>query len=184
MSWVRIDDCFPDHPKCLKLGSIAKWLWVSGLCYCQRLKTDGRIPKEVVTKLIPSKDKPRLAAESLVKARLWERDANGDYIVHNYLKHNLSAEQRLEKANANRERQTRYRTRNNASRNALVDRISNEAPLLSSPSPTSVQRDSRAHNALQALNTKHRPGIGTVPNTNADIDESEALLRSLGETTR
>lgn len=48
MPWVRIEDTVPDHPKFLRAGPIAAWLWLCGLCYCQRQLTDGFIPKEAL----------------------------------------------------------------------------------------------------------------------------------------
>ena len=52
MSWVKLDDQFSDHPKLLKVGPLAGWLWVSSLAYSSRYLTDGFIPEEAVPRLI------------------------------------------------------------------------------------------------------------------------------------
>ncbi len=83
MAWVKLHDGFPDHPKVAQAGWKAAWLYVCGLTYCGRFLTDGRIPKEQVSRLT---DMPRahVEAERLVEAGLWEDHGNGHYIVHDY----------------------------------------------------------------------------------------------------
>lgn len=45
MTWVKIDDAMPMHPKMLDLGLEGIGLWVCMLAYCNRLTTGGRVPK-------------------------------------------------------------------------------------------------------------------------------------------
>lgn len=89
MTWVYLDDDFPNHPKVEAAGDLAGWLFVCGLAYCKRFGTGGRIPKAAVQKLIQSSAaKPTRA---LVDAGLWEHD-DPDFVVHDYLDWNRTSE--------------------------------------------------------------------------------------------
>lgn len=93
MSWVAIDDRFPDHPKLAKLGDLvaaATWLHISALCYCNRWLTDGFIPDGKLAGLYTLKDHdPADLAKALKKARMWER-ARGGWRIHDYADYQLS----------------------------------------------------------------------------------------------
>jgi hypothetical protein len=138
MTWVRIDDNAPHHAKLLKAGSQASWLWVCGLAYCQRMKTDGVIPTEA----LPVLGAPEWAetAPVLCQVGLWI-PIDGGYQVHDYLDYNGSAEERDAKAEANRHRVQKFRekqrqlsTSGNASSNALLTRsVQDHVMLLPSP---------------------------------------------------
>ena len=78
-----------DGPKFLELSDSAWAMWGKGNLYCQRHKTDGRIPAAAIASLSKAK-KPKDVAAELVRARLWE-EADGAYQVHDYLDHNRSA---------------------------------------------------------------------------------------------
>lgn len=75
MSWVRVDDQAPLHPKLLAAGPDALCLWLAGLCYANAHTTDGTIPKHALAALYPSdewdKKRQRAAAAKLVAVRLW-----------------------------------------------------------------------------------------------------------------
>ena len=51
MSWFKMDDQFPTHPKVMRAGPAAAWLYIAGGCYCTRHLTDGLIPRVVVPTL-------------------------------------------------------------------------------------------------------------------------------------
>jgi len=92
MTWVKLDDLMPQHPKILRAGPAAAWLWVCGLAYCSRMLTDGAIPAEAVGSFgVPSAD--RLAGR-LTDVGLWEKTADG-YQVHDYHDYQPSKEQVL-----------------------------------------------------------------------------------------
>src|SRR5215207_3410137 len=91
MTWVKLDDNFPDHPKVMQAGPMAMWLYVSGLCYCGRLLSDGRIPRGQVRKLADVDGAMELAAR-LVQVGLWEECDEG-FRIHDYLHYNPSREQ-------------------------------------------------------------------------------------------
>ena len=52
MTWVRIDDEFPQHPKVVRAGPLGMALQVAGLCYCNKYLTDGFIPWAVAKTLL------------------------------------------------------------------------------------------------------------------------------------
>jgi hypothetical protein len=88
MSWVKLDDTFPEHPKLIAAGPLAGWLWVVGLAYCTRHLTDGIIPAAVVPRLVGDTIATRTrqrCVTTLVRVGLWKRDTNGDIRVHDYL---------------------------------------------------------------------------------------------------
>lgn len=90
MAWVKVDDAFPDHPKVLVLSLAAQGLWLSGLCYANRLMTDGHIPAALLRRL--GDQDAWKAAEELVAVGLWTESASG-WEIHDYLRYQRSREQ-------------------------------------------------------------------------------------------
>lgn len=108
MSWVRIDDHAPRHPKQLQAGPMACWLWVCGLSYCSEHLTDGHIPSvALLTFNIP---RPEREAERLVEVGLWESTKTG-YRVHDYHEYQPSKGQVTERKRRSHERVTDWRKR-------------------------------------------------------------------------
>jgi hypothetical protein len=71
MTWVKIDDSFPDHPKIKGLKDDEFRLYMTALCYSSRYLTDGVIPLNIIRTFIESRSKSsRISA--LVDANLWE----------------------------------------------------------------------------------------------------------------
>jgi hypothetical protein len=113
MTWVRIDDQFPDHPKVVAAGPLAGWLAVCGLCYCNRNLTDGFIPRAVAHRLTSFEhigietggDGQTFAvgddascewmAQVLVEHGIW-REVAGGYAIHDYGEYQLSKAEILE----------------------------------------------------------------------------------------
>jgi hypothetical protein len=95
MTWVKLDDRFPEHPKVAQVGAVTAWLHVCGIAYCNRNLTDGRIPRGIVPALTAlqgigfwtgnewEEADPFELAESLVEENLWEHDG-GDFRIHDY----------------------------------------------------------------------------------------------------
>lgn len=85
MTWVKLDDLFPEHPKVQRAGQAAAWLHVAGICYSSRYLTDGIVPDAALAGLGQyGRGRARKLADVLVEAGLWER-VNGGYQVHDYL---------------------------------------------------------------------------------------------------
>lgn len=89
MNHARILTSVPRHPKFLRAGPAASWLWLAGVCYCQDALTDGFISTEALPMLGVTKPLP-LAAK-LVQVGLWHAEEGG-WRIHDYLQHNNTAE--------------------------------------------------------------------------------------------
>jgi hypothetical protein len=94
MSWVYLDDAWPEHPKFDALGTgvdadCAAAMWVVGLCWVNRNTKNGFIPDARVPKL-SRHPKPAKLAELLVRVALWDK-AEGGFAIHNYEPRNATA---------------------------------------------------------------------------------------------
>jgi len=111
MAWVKIDDQFSQHPKVALAGPLASWLYVCGLCYCNKFLTDGVIPERIVPTLadfsgikIEANDEAtsqangeanaKQLASILVQVGLWEKTDAG-FLIHDYLEFNPSRDEVL-----------------------------------------------------------------------------------------
>jgi len=90
MSWAKLDDHFPTHPKVLAAGGDAAWLHVCALCYCAEHLTDGLVPKVLVGRLSDRKRATALAVR-LVEVGMWV-DEGDCFRLHDYLVYNPSRE--------------------------------------------------------------------------------------------
>ena len=84
MSWLKLDDDFPNHPKILILDDAAFRLHITALCYCARAGTEGFVSAKAVPRLGSA-----ALAPQLVEAQLWE-PCKGGWMIHDYLDYNLS----------------------------------------------------------------------------------------------
>lgn len=87
MTWVKVDDAFPSHPKVVGLSDAAIATWLRGVCYSSQNLTDGFIP-EAALRLVGN----RKAAAALVGAGLWAETVDG-WRIHEYEQHQRSREQ-------------------------------------------------------------------------------------------
>ncbi len=93
MGWVKLYDDMADHPKILRVGPLAGWLYVCALQYANRYLTDGFIPTAVVPSLARLDDTDVWGlVGALVGAGLWD-DLPDGFQIHNYLKRQSSAAQ-------------------------------------------------------------------------------------------
>lgn len=111
MSWGRLDDGAPDHPKFLRLaeeekdrGASAITVWWAGLCYANRQKSrDGFIPAAKVRALWPFDQRvSESAASALVRVGLWTK-VEGGYRIHDYNDYQPDAEKIAAKSEARRD---------------------------------------------------------------------------------
>jgi hypothetical protein len=103
MSWVKLDDRFPENPKIDDLTDSAFRLHVTMLCRCARNETDGKIGDRAAKLLGTQK-----AIHELTEAGLWLPTVDG-YEIKDYLKYNPSRAQLEAKRESTRERLKRYR---------------------------------------------------------------------------
>lgn len=92
MTWVRLDDSFPEHPKIARLGDTALAMFVVGLAYCNRNLTDGFIPNQVgLGQLRYCDGNPVPAIRELEKVGCWDK-VPGGWQVHDYFDYQPSRE--------------------------------------------------------------------------------------------
>jgi hypothetical protein len=84
VAYVRLDDQIAHHPKVLRAGAEAAWLWVCAIAYCNRQLTDGYVPATALPMLSQFRTSPKRLALALVEAGLFEVFSDG-YRVHGYL---------------------------------------------------------------------------------------------------
>jgi len=156
VTWVKIDDQMPDHPKFAALGPLGVFaftLQLRALCYSARYLTDGVIPEAVVPTLLAGFDAWSIetggvenlvavgAAASdhdwpalMVAQGLWDRQRNGNYRIHDYHGYNPTRDTVLKEREANTKRQQRHRARNGP-HNAVTN-ATNNGPVTGAPSPS------------------------------------------------
>lgn len=118
MSWLKLDDAFPDHPKIEALSDGAFRLHVSGLIHCAKHLTDGYVPTARVPKLMGYSKR---ALAQLVAAGLWHPRSDG-YDLHDYLDWNRSRKQVEMDRHAAAERQRKRRESQGS--HAVTDAVS------------------------------------------------------------
>jgi hypothetical protein len=106
MSWAKLDDGMPSHPKCQAAGLDAFGFDAAGICYSNRYGLDGFLADAVLPAVFPvAAAKSQRLAKKLVEVGRWHRDdERGGYVIHNIGKYQLesqaSAERRAEVAAA------------------------------------------------------------------------------------
>src|SRR4051812_11074513 len=103
MSWVKLANSFPSHPKVLTAGPHAAWLVVCSLCYASEHLTDGRIPRRALPALAPAVRAPNVLASRLVSVGLWEVETDG-WRIHDYTEWQRSSDQIRAAQKADRDR--------------------------------------------------------------------------------
>jgi hypothetical protein len=84
---IRLSNSIMENRKVVGLTDKAFRAFIAALCYCSRQETDGRIVAGAAKMIAP----PRVIVE-LVDAGLLEADGQ-DFWVHDYLKHQRSADE-------------------------------------------------------------------------------------------
>ena len=84
MTWIKLDDRAPRHPKIDGLSDRAFRWWIKGLCYASEFLTDGDVSGFCRT--VPSKTRVELFA-----CGLWFADGER-VMIHDYLEHQSSRE--------------------------------------------------------------------------------------------
>ncbi|MDR7385680.1 hypothetical protein [Promicromonospora iranensis] len=107
MTWTRLDDDFNDRPALLAVGRSARLLHVEALVWCNRLLTDGAVPRGALPRLTDSPDLDADVAE-LVAAELWEETTDGWQLDWSDQEEAAAVRARQDVRN---ERQKRYRRR-------------------------------------------------------------------------
>jgi len=150
MTWVRVDDQYPDHPKIALVGPLGLALHMAAACYAARYLTDGFVPRAQIRKLINldgifresngvsngvsnavsngvshAVSHEEVTAE-LVAAGLFDV-VDGGFRVHDYLDYNPNAQQVKAERKESADRQAAWRQKNkrNAVSNAVTNAVTN-----------------------------------------------------------
>lgn len=97
MTWIKLDDKAPRHPKISGLSDRAFRWWVLALCYASEFLTDGVLPATFW------KQTPKQARAELANAGLWVW-ADPVFYIHDYLSHQQSREAVESERRRNRDR--------------------------------------------------------------------------------
>ena len=135
MSWVKVDDQMPRHPKLLSLGRdrlVCQGVWLDGMCYASGYLTDGFIPSAALEK------GSERYARRLVEVGLWER-VEGGYRIHDYHDYQPTRAAVTESRKKNADRQSRHR--NGVTNDVTTASVTapRPVPVPSSPVPEYVQ---------------------------------------------
>lgn len=90
MSFTLVDSHLLEHPKFATLDDAALALWLRGLVFANRYRTDGLLDRGT---LVTIRARPKIVRE-LVARRIWEPLSSGAYRIHDFLDYNFDREGR------------------------------------------------------------------------------------------
>jgi hypothetical protein len=132
MTWHRVDDGFPDHPKVEKLEQMGHRVWSDALslwlvagCYCSKVGSGGVISRAKIRRLVPRNRTLNRTIKALCDVGLWHEEEHGNGLVyrfHDWGDCNPTAEEVAETKRKNAERQRKHRQKRSRERNALRQR--------------------------------------------------------------
>jgi hypothetical protein len=193
VSWAKLDDAYPTHPKVIAAGPDGMALDVAAICYANRYRTDGIIPAVALPALAPGARNARKVAAKLVEVGRWHADGHGcadcpqpgdGWVIHHFLDFNPSAaeveEQSRKRAEAGskggtRSKPTGSKTEASASDGEEAERKQSRSSPRASPTPPHPSEDSGE--SSRASGSRSSP----------DDDFSEevcALTRHLGQCVK
>jgi hypothetical protein len=137
VTWVRTDDGCPYHPKMLRAGAEACWLWQAGNCYSNAHRLNGKIGKDLLPVLYPPLgSKAKRLATKLVAVGLWH-DRGDHYEIHDYRQYQ---EQALKEVVEARREYERERKRKQRSAGHVPDRVPDDSSPVPDPCPNGTSR--------------------------------------------
>jgi hypothetical protein len=170
MTWVKIDDSFPNHPKIVGLTDKAFRIHISGLCYCGTYLTDGFVPMTIAARLA-NEDMAHIV--ELTKAGLWrEAPQDNGFYIHDYLAHQTSKTQVEEKRQTVRERQKRYRERHKVTEAEPAESEGGDdgwGNALVTPSEYRIQNTDNRIQKTEYINTEEEENLPTPRNKSAKL---------------
>jgi hypothetical protein len=170
MTWVKIDDSFPNHPKIVGLTDKAFRIHISGLCYCGTYLTDGFVPMTIAARFA-NEDMTHIV--ELTKAGLWrEAPQDNGFYIHDYLAHQTSKTQVEEKRQTVRERQKRYRERHKTTEAEPAQSEGGDdgwGNALVTPSEYRIQNTDNRIQKTEYINTEEEENLPTPRNKSAKL---------------
>jgi hypothetical protein len=113
--YSKLSDDLWRHPKTFKLGNEAIGVFCRLVSYCGNELSDGEVPDDVF-RMVAKGENADAILEALKNAGWIRQRSNGDWLLPNYLEHNLSREEWLAQKEKDRLRQERKRRRERAER--------------------------------------------------------------------
>jgi hypothetical protein len=113
MSWIKLDNKAPRHPKIASLTDRAFRWWVLALCYAGEFLTDGVLPP-VFWKEVPKQTRAELTGNML-----WDWD-DPNFQIHDYHHHQQRKEDVEDDKERNRQNAKAYRERRKEERRKRI----------------------------------------------------------------
>lgn len=113
MTWIKLDDGAPRHPKIASLSDRAFRWWVIALCYASEFLTNGLLPP------VFWKQAPKPVRAELTTGKLWDW-VDPNFEIHDYEKYQSSKEDVEADKQRNRENSKAYRDRRKADRQQKI----------------------------------------------------------------
>lgn len=160
MAWIRLDDQIASHPKLLKAGFSAAWLWVCCISYSQRHLTDGFVTTEALT-TFGSPDVDSLIGR-LIETGLLEHRTHGVQ-VHDYLDFNESSKTIKTRREHDRVRKMSERNPTGVRPESKPSRarVRSVAVTVASPSPKEERNNKLVRNASVSTTSGNGNGNGS-----------------------
>lgn len=174
-TFITVHNGMPYHPKVAPLSDAAFRLVLTAWCWCSQQGTDGAITARMWQ--LMGKERVR---QELLDAGLVEQDESGDYLVHDYLEHQLSAAEIEERRAV---RQANGRKGGVASGRARRSKA--QATASSKPEATASTEPEAVGSVLVEANAN---GIEADVDVDVDVDRTqrsrERTSRSLGDARK
>lgn len=158
MTWIKLDDKTPRHPKIAGLTDRAFRAWIASMCYASEFLTDGVLPPAFISTV-----RERVRTE-LIAAGLWCVGDDASVSIHDYLDHQRDKASVRQQRDRNAVRQERHRNaKRNAVTNAKVTRLDKSREETTPPNPPT--------------------GVGGVSQrkpSKAETEKAESYLRAIG----
>jgi hypothetical protein len=196
VTWVKLDDQFPDHPKIASAGPLAMAWHVAALCYCSRHLTDGYIPTRVARSLIDLTGcaeitdtgnayelKPATLIDRLVKSGAWHKEPDG-YRLHDFLEYNPARSAVMAEREQAKARMGKRRKPNNDRSSGEVQPNNERSSTTPSPYPSinksssTTQQDNTDTRTAEAIELVAQRRLRDAPNVKAPA----AYLKRIRET--
>lgn len=160
VTWVKLDDAMPHHPKVMAAGPQAFALDVAAIAYSNRYLTDGFIGDEQLPAVLPCLSQPKRHATKLADVGRWQRDdERGGWHIHDVHEYQPTAKEQREVSKKRAEAGKRGGSKSGASRRANAKQVASlgvEANANPGPVPVPLATD-----------------VARKPSSSADADRDE-----------
>lgn len=107
MTWTKLADEYPQHPKALAAGIDGLGFDAAAMCYANKWGTDGVITSTALPAVYPPVRNPKRLAAKLVEVGRWHQaghdcpdcpQTSDGWVIHGFLDYNPTAEEAAERA--------------------------------------------------------------------------------------